>query len=141
MLPVWSDPDGDLLTSAEELALDRDPQNPDQNANHILDGPELARALAAEIAGLPDKAANDTVYRADFLLRGLERCDICGTNVNMGHLTICNPPAQLYAKLPYIALHYLEHGSFGFAGDVHAPRRSPPARGVMVPRLLELVLN
>jgi hypothetical protein len=42
----------------------------------------------------------------------------------MGHLTICNPLAQLYAQLPYIALHNLEHDSFSFAGDVHGQGRA-----------------
>jgi hypothetical protein len=122
-LHVTPDSDDDLLTDQEELDLSSDPQNPDENGNQILDGPELAQAAAKEIAGLPTKPSSDLVYRLDFLLRGLERCDICGTNVNMGHLTICNPIAQLYAKTPYIALHYFEHGSFSYAGNVHGQDR------------------
>ena len=69
----------------------------------------------------------------DFPMFGLERCDICGTNVDMGHLTVCNPRAQLDADVPYIALHYLEHDSFSFAGSVHGTSRCD------VKRLLEQI--
>jgi hypothetical protein len=41
----------------------------------------------------------------------------------MGHLTVCNPGADLYCKLPYIALHNLEHGAFAYGGDVHGEGR------------------
>jgi hypothetical protein len=122
-LPVGPDMDGDLLADQEELDLGKDPQNPDQDANQVLDGVDLAKTLATEIAQLPTAPSANNVYRLDFQLRGLERCNICSQNVNMGHLTVCNPLAQLYAKLPYIALHYMEHGSFSFAGDVHGQGR------------------
>jgi hypothetical protein len=124
LLPVTPDADGDLLTDAEEQDLGTNPQVSDEDANQVADGIDLARKTAGEIAVLPTGPVIAPVYRLDFPLRGLERCDICGTNVNMGHLTVCNPLAQLYAKVPYIELHYLEHGSFSFAGDVHGKDRA-----------------
>ncbi|MBN2507881.1 MAG: hypothetical protein JXQ71_14435 [Verrucomicrobia bacterium] len=124
LLPVAPDADGDLLTDGEEHDLGRDPANPDEDRNAVRDGIDLARAAACEIAGLPIQPGKDYVYRVDVPLRGLEQCAICGTNVNMGHLVVCNPMAQLYAEVPYITLHYLEHDSFSFAGDVHGTNRA-----------------
>ncbi len=124
LLPVTPDADGDLLKDTEERDLGTSPQVADEDANQVADGIDLARKTAGEIAVLPTGPVIAPVFRLDFPLRGLERCDICGTNVNMGHLTVCNPLAQLYAKVPYIELHYLEHGSFSFAGDVHGKDRA-----------------
>lgn len=118
------DTDQDRLSNQEEQDLKTDSQNPDENQNGFLDGVELARALAAEISALPTAPTTESVYRRDFEVKGLERCAGCGETVNMGHLTVCNPQAELYAKLPYIALHYLEHGNFSFAGDVHGLGRA-----------------
>ena len=122
-LHVSPDEDGDFLADQEELDLGSDPGNPDENSNQILDGVELAKATAAEISALSTNPSHDQVYRLDFELKGLEWCDICGQSVNMGHLTVVNPMAQLYVKVPYIALHYMEHGSFSFGGDVHGGGR------------------
>ena len=129
--PPSADQDGDLLSDAEEADLGTDRLNPDQDGNQVLDGVDRARSAATVIGALPTKPAADRVYRLDFPLRGLERCDVCGTNVNMGHLTICNPVAELYVNLPYLAVHFLEHGSFSFAGNVHGTGRND------VPLLLE----
>jgi hypothetical protein len=123
LLSVTPDADRDWLADQEEQDLGKDPQNPDEDRNGVPDGLDLARATMCEIAALPTGPVV-AVFRLDFPLRGVERCDICGTNVNMGHLTVCNPFAQLYAKLPYIAVHYLEHDAFSFAGDVHGRGRT-----------------
>ncbi len=123
LLHVSPDRDGDLLADREEVDLDRDMENPDENGNQVLDGVELAQATAAEVNALPDKPFADQIYRLDFSLKGLEWCDICGRNVNMGHLTVVNPMAQLFVEVPYIAVHYMEHGSYSFAGDRHGVGR------------------
>jgi hypothetical protein len=123
-LPVSPDPDHDFLTDAEEAALKSDPADPDEDRNHVPDGVDRARAWAAELEALPTEPQGRAVYRREFLLRGLERCDLCGTTVNMGHVTVVNPRAGLYARLPYLALHAMEHGSFSFAGDVHGRGRA-----------------
>jgi hypothetical protein len=124
LLALTMDQDGDFLADQEEVSLSKDPANPDEDMNRVPDGLDLARLVACEIAGLPATPSSNQVYRLDFPLRGLEWCQICGTNVNMGHLTIYNPQARLSVEVPYIALHYLEHDSFSFAGDVHGAGRS-----------------
>lgn len=124
LLSVTPDKDSDWLSDQEEVSLGKDAANPDQDGNAAKDGLDLARVVACEIAGLPTNPSSYQVYRIDLAEFGLERCDICGTNANMGHLTICNPQAHLSVNLPYIALHYLEHDSFSFAGDVHGSGRS-----------------
>lgn len=123
-LSVQPDADADLLSDGEEAELGTDPANPDEDRNQTPDGVDLARLLAAKINALPTKPLSDHVYRQDHLLRGLEWCAICGETVNMGHVTICNPGAGLYAKLPCIALHFMEHGSFSYAGDIHGADRT-----------------
>jgi len=123
-LHVSPDADGDFLADQEELDIHTDPGNPDENGNEVLDGVELAEATAAEVSALPGPSPSSEVHRLDFQLKGLERCDICGAyDINMGHLTVVNPMAQLYVKVPYIALHYMEHGSFSFAGSIHGGGR------------------
>jgi hypothetical protein len=122
-LPAPDDGDGDLLTDAEEAQIRSDPSNADEDRNQAPDGLDLARRLASEIGQLPTTPDTKRVYRTDFAAKGLECCAVCGATVNMGHLTVCNPLAHLYAKLPYIALHYLEHGSFCYGGDVHGAGR------------------
>jgi ribosomal protein L37AE/L43A len=124
LLPVTPDQDGDWLADPEELALGQDVTNPDEDLNAVRDGLDLARAVACEIAGLPTAPGSNQVYRLDFPTWGMEQCDICGTNVNMGHLIVCNPQAQLTVEVPYLALHYLEHDSFSFAGSVHGAGRT-----------------
>jgi hypothetical protein len=122
-LYVSPDEDGDYLSDGEEYDLRKNPSDPDEDGDGVLDGVGLAKDAAAEIAALPDKPSAEYVYRLDFELKGLEWCDICGQNVNMGHLTVVNPAAQLYANVPYIAHHYMEHGSFSYAGNVHGEGR------------------
>ena len=56
-------------------------------------------------------------------MRGLERCDICGQNVNMGYWLITNSNLRLSLEVPVITLHYMEHGSLSYAGDVHGKGR------------------
>ena len=121
--PAVHDADRDFLVAFEEAELGCDPANADQNGNQVPDGVDLAREAVDRITQLPTEADPQRVYRRDFMLRGVERCDVCGIWVNMGHLTVCNPVADLYCKLPYVALHYLEHGAFAYAGDVHGEDR------------------
>jgi hypothetical protein len=122
-LPVTPDRDADLLADGEENDLGMDPGDPDEDDNDVLDGAQLAQAIAREINDLPTSVMPDRVCRHDVPLRGLEVCSICGDQVNMGHMTVCNPLADLYVLLPYIDLHFMEHGSFSYAGDVHGQGR------------------
>ncbi|MHC4791311.1 MAG: hypothetical protein ACYS8Y_07725, partial [Planctomycetota bacterium] len=85
-------------------------------------------------------------YKINLSIRGLETCDICGTIVNMGGVVIVNPalnltypepsPFGLLLYLPYISLHYMEYGSFSYAGEWHGTDRLYDLPRMM--RLLEL---
>jgi len=55
-------------------------------------------------------------YRIEHEERGLEICGICGAIRNMGYVEITNPNLELRIEVPYIALHYMEQGSFSHFG-------------------------
>lgn len=121
---VATDADQDLLADAEETELGRNPNETDEDGNQVPDGVDLALQAAKRITQLPTAPDPKQVYRLDFPLRGVERCEVCGEWVNMGHVTLCNPRAELYCKLPYIAWHFLEHGSFDLAGNLRGENRT-----------------
>jgi len=124
-LPIKQDADTDLLADREELAIGYLAFNGDQNRNGIPDGVELAKCYAALIARLPwkeDITHGDETYKWHTPQFGLETCDICGQTVNMGPAGIVNPKLGMEVDCPLIALHYMEHGSFSYAGDVHNAR-------------------
>ena len=125
---VSQDADADLLADREEVAIGYQPFISDQNLNLVPDGVELARRCAAlinelyvYIPGTMMPIPNKT-YRVRYAMFGIERCDICGQEVNMGGSEIINPILGLRypdpndpldgAFLPDLALHYMEHGSF-----------------------------
>ena len=137
-LPVSRDADKDLLSDAEETAIGYRPFIADQNSNEVLDGVELAQHCAALINELPIYVPGtmmpipNQIHKVVHTLFGLEQCDICGQEVNMGGVEIINPNLGLSYPdpndplegefLPELALHYMEHGSFDCFGDVHAGR-------------------
>jgi len=124
-LSVSQDTDRDLLTNMEEIAIGYRVFEPDQNRNQIPDGMELAKRGAAVIEQLPweDKVTDpNQTYKWLTPTFGLEACDICGATVNMGPAGIVNPRLGLRVDCPLIAIHYMEHGSFGYKGDVHQGR-------------------
>ncbi len=124
-IALEADADGDRLTDREESALGYCPFNSDQNENGAPDGAELAIRCAQAVAALPLKADvthSEQTYKEEWLTFGLETCDVCGQTVNMGFVRIVNPPLGLTVEVPIIAIHYMEHGSFSHAGDVHRGR-------------------
>ena len=62
-------------------------------------------------------------YKVDYFQRGTEQCDICGAMRNMGYWQVINPKLGLSIEVPDIVCHYMEHGSFSYAGDVHGKGR------------------
>nr|MBC8217004.1 hypothetical protein [Planctomycetota bacterium] len=105
LLPVAADTDADLLTNVEEAILAYLDFEPDQNRNGAIDGVELATLCAAAIKGLPlegDAAPGET-YRRDYLMYGLETCDQCGTQVNMGFFEVIVPDTALMVGCPFIS--------------------------------------
>jgi len=124
-LSVSQDADRDLLANMEEIAIGYRVFEPDENRNQIPDGMELAKRGAAVIEQLPweDKVTDpNQTYKWLTPTFGLETCDICGATVNMGPAGIVNPRLGLRVDCPLIAIHYMEHGSFGYKGDEHTGR-------------------
>ncbi len=138
-LPVIGDTDGDLLADPEELDwyVRLDPQIKDQNLNGIPDGVELAKHCAEITNQLPwDYEVTDPnqTYRWGTPVYGVEACDICGQMIHMGDGGIINPRLGLSVDCHPISVHYMEHGSFSYAGEVHSGRLDVP----MLLRVLEI---
>ena len=124
-LPVSQDVDTDLLADKEEIAIGYRVFRPDQNRNEIRDGVELAKRCAAVIEQLPwenEVTDPNQIYRWLTATFGMETCDICGATVNMGPAGVVSPRFGLHVDCPLIAIHYMEHGSFSYAGDVYNGR-------------------
>ncbi len=117
LLPVVDDADQDYLSVAEEIITGSDWSLPDCDNNQVLDGVQLAQGLLALIQAPPEG-----VVVTDHMMWGIETCSVCGATVNMGYVEITHTRRGLTVELPYIALHYLEHGSFSFEGDLHTGR-------------------
>jgi len=126
-LPVdANDLDGDLLTDSEELEAGFDLYNPDQDQDLTPDGIELAKQCAAIIEKLPwawEVTDPNETYKWCAPQNGVETCEICAATVNMGPAGIVNPELGLSIDCPLIAIHYMEHGSFNYAGDIHKKGR------------------
>jgi hypothetical protein len=101
------------------------------------DGIELAGQCAEIIDSLPVFDPNgpevQALYKESFLQRGLEYCNVCGATVNMGFWRITNLRLGLSIDVPELVLHYMQHGSFNYAGDVHEKGRMD------VPRLVRIL--
>ena len=128
-LPVeGADLDGDLLKDTEELAAGYNLHDTDQDGDLTADGIELAEQCGRAIESLPVFDPNGpevhALYKVSFMQRGLETCDICGTTVNMGYWQIVNLKLGLSIDVPVLVLHYMSHGSFSYAGDVHGRGRA-----------------
>ena len=121
------DLDADFLTDSEELVAGYNLYDADQDEDLTPDGIELAKQCAEIIDALPAlKPKPDDVsevYKVNFFQKGLEYCDICGKSVNMGFWQVVNPKLDLFIDVPDIVCHYMEHGSFSYAGNVHAKGR------------------
>jgi len=123
VLPTPDDTDFDGLSYAEERLLGKCPSLDDVDGNMILDGIDVSATLHAMITALPSSAIPDGPYAIPVMYYGLEECSVCGALVNMGYYRIIHPLRGLEVELPVIGLHYLEHGSIGYDGDVHGTGR------------------
>jgi hypothetical protein len=128
LLPVQDDSDDDYLTDKEETSIGYNPFNENQNNNYLFDGPELAAHCWQLIENLPwqEQALPGQTYKWHEEQRGLETCPICGIQVNMGPAGIVNPKLSLQIDCPLITMHYMEHGSFSYQGDIHEGRIDIP---------------
>jgi hypothetical protein len=122
-----SDLDGDTLTDSEELAAGYNLYDADQDGDLTPDGTELARQCAEAVDALPEFDPNGpevhAIHKVNYLQRGFENCSTCGEAVNMGYWQITNLKLGLSLDVPVLALHYMEHGSFSFDGNVHEKSR------------------
>ena len=138
-LAVEGDLDGDMLTDAEELAAGYNIYDADQDDDLTDDGIELAKQCAEAVDSVPVFDPNgpevNAIYKVNYLQRGLENCDICGTTVNMGYWEITNLRLGLSIDVPVLSLHYMEHGSLSFSGDVHGTGRTDLA---LLVKILEM---
>ena len=132
-LPDNTDLDADLLPDEDEPYLGMQPNNPDTDGNGIVDGTQLSRAFANVIAALPREAQDHAVYVEAHQMWGMETCDRCGEQVNMGFVRVINPRENQWIDLPYIALHYMKCGGFGFEGSIN--------KGTVDARVVKTVLQ
>ena len=116
-LNIPNDRDKDFLDDSIEHLFNLDPNNPDTNHNGILDGVELSRRMWVIIKHLPTSKQSDRPYRVEHTAYGIERCEICGEEMNMGRVEIINPVKGISISFPYMGLHYMRHGSFKYQGS------------------------
>jgi hypothetical protein len=122
VLAPGDDTDADYLSYEEEILSGHSTHGFDTDGDGVPDGIAYAAFLLDLIDSLPQGMQPDTPYRIDQATDGVETCDICGVQVDMGYVEIHNPMRELDVYVPYICLHYLEHGSLGYAGDIHVGR-------------------
>jgi hypothetical protein len=136
-LAVTDDLDGDFMTDSEELTAGFNLYDADQDDDLTYDGIELAKQCAEVVDALPVFDPNGpevhSIYKVSFMQRGLENCETCGLAVNMGYWQITNLQLGLSIDVPVLALHYMEHGSFSYAGNVHEKSR------IDLPRLVKIL--
>ncbi len=118
------DGDGDFLEDRYESLLGLKAGDKDSDRDGILDGPDLALSLLSAWLALPAAPREDGAYVENHMMRGLEQCNVCQHNVNMGYARLVNPLENLEMELPYLFLHhFLEHGSFSYDGTLHSEGR------------------
>ena len=106
------DPDKNGLSYAEEIYLGA------LEEYHLTHDCQLFAGIFMHmIDSLPDSIQANRAYRVDHMMRGVIPCPKCGLNVNMGYVSIINPKRNLQMDIPYIGLHFLEHGFFSYGTD------------------------
>ncbi|MCK4358776.1 MAG: T9SS type A sorting domain-containing protein [Candidatus Cloacimonetes bacterium] len=109
-LPVFGDNDNDYLSYKEEILMGTQcfylyPTSADS----------IAKSYKTIIDSLPRETSDTTCYAIDIFANGFYNCPICGETANMGFVVIYNPLRNLEIDIPYMALHFMEHGSFSYA--------------------------
>jgi len=104
-VPVPGDEDNDYLTNSEELITGVFPSG----ETHTI-----AQNNKAIIDSLPRGVSANSCYVIEHPAYGFYNCPVCGVTVNMGYVTVHNPMHVLEIDIPYIALHFMEHGSFSY---------------------------
>jgi len=104
-IPVPGDEDSDYLTNSEELITGVYPSGESQT---------IAQTCKAIIDSLPRQVLTDSCYVVEHPAYGFYNCSICGEAHNMGTVTVHNPMHELEIDIPYMALHFMDHGSFSY---------------------------
>ncbi|MEA3475241.1 MAG: T9SS type A sorting domain-containing protein [Candidatus Cloacimonadota bacterium] len=125
-----NDNDNDGLNNPSELYFETDPENPNTHNIGIDDGQEITEAIIEHISDLPTTyfggtPPTDHVYLEYCEVWGLETCNICGQEVNMGYVDIINPIQGTSLNFPIIGLHYISHGRFAYAGSTNQGEIDP----------------
>jgi hypothetical protein len=120
--PVGNDEDLDYLKYHEEIVKGYDWLSANTVCDSLPDGVVLAQRIAALIEALPDSQQADQPYKLLEIQYGTELCDVCGEVVNMGSVHIFNPLRGIFVQIPFIGIHFLEHGSLEYLGTVHDGR-------------------
>jgi hypothetical protein len=85
-------------------------------------GPLEALKFSAIIDALPDTPSNTSCYLQYHVTFGMENCQVCGQAMNMGSVSIHNPMRDMFIYIPFMGLHYMEHGSFSYDGTENSGR-------------------
>jgi hypothetical protein len=122
VLPVEDDADSDYLSFGEEILSGNSMQSPDTDGDGVPDGIARAYAVGDLVGSLPQGVQPDRCYRLDHCMDGVEYCEICGASIDMGFVEIVNPMRGSSMNLPFMCLHYLEHGGLSYLGTIHSGR-------------------
>ena len=136
MLSVADDSDADGLMDVEEAYFNTRTNIVDSNGNALPDGYDVAYKLWQEINALPRGAITNAPYVVEAQAKGTVRCEICGEIINMGYLTVFNPVEETEVRMPLLAMHFMEHGSFAHDGDLDGEYD-----GRVDPRRIDTVVN
>lgn len=135
LLPVADDADNDGLTTDEEFYFGTDAARTDTHGAGTPDGYPIAQRLALQVNNLSREVTTDQPYAMDHYTKGTHACAVCGAMVNMGFVAVTNPRLETGIAVPFLALHFMENGSFAFqTGDDPTSQR-------LDPMLLDVVIN
>ncbi|OYV03076.1 hypothetical protein CGW93_02590 [candidate division bacterium WOR-3 4484_18] len=108
-LPVNGDDDGDYLTHSEEILL-----GTEEFWLYPSAADSIAKRYAAIINSLPRETPDSVCYAIDNPTYGFYNCPVCGELINMGFVTVYNTKRGMQIDIPYMGLHFMEHGSFSY---------------------------
>jgi hypothetical protein len=114
-ITLEKDLDKDYLKDEWEEHFGLSPSDRDTDQNGMLDGPQLAKSMWSTIQSHPDSVEwVEVKYRYAY---GLYTCSKCGETVNMGYIEMTNPRNNTSICIDFLALHFMEHGSFAYEAE------------------------
>lgn len=115
-IPLPDDVNQNGLTSEEEIYLGAYYEIANQPCQ------TWAAFFQAAIDSLPDSVQTDQPYKLNHPARGIVPCPKCGEYVNMGYVTLIHPRRRLQMDIPYLGVHFLEHGWFSYGDNTDYER-------------------